>query len=58
MTPLRQRMLDNLRRRNNAPDTTRGYIRAVRRFAEYFGHSPEQMAAEGTAPDCRPVSIM
>ena len=46
MTELRQRMLEELQRRNFASTTIRGYIRTVRDFAAYFHKSPEQLGAE------------
>ncbi|MFL6302319.1 MAG: tyrosine-type recombinase/integrase [Candidatus Sulfotelmatobacter sp.] len=46
MTPLRQRLLDELQRRHYTPDTIRGYLHAVQEFAHYFGQSPERLGAE------------
>jgi len=46
VTRLRQRMLEEIQRRNYSPETTRSYIHAVKQFAEYFGTSPEKLGAE------------
>jgi hypothetical protein len=39
-------MLDELQRRNYSPATTRGYLLAIKQFAEYFGKSPECLGGE------------
>jgi len=46
VTQLRQRMLEELQRRNYSQATSRSYILAVKQFAEYFGQSPEKLGAE------------
>ena len=46
MTPLRQRMLEELQRRNRSSATIDAYISAVRDFAKYFHTAPERMGAE------------
>jgi site-specific recombinase XerD len=46
MTPLRQRMIDELRIRNYSPRTVKTYVMHVARFARHFKRSPEQLGAE------------
>jgi integrase/recombinase XerD len=46
MTQLRQRMLEELQRRNYATGTVRLYLRHVAAFAQHFHRSPDQLGAE------------
>jgi integrase/recombinase XerD len=46
MTPLRQRMLDDMQMRNFAPNTQKAYVERVSQFARYFGKSPEVLGAD------------
>jgi site-specific recombinase XerD len=46
MTPLRQRFLEDLQRRNYAARTLSTYADAVTAFARHFGRSPEELDAE------------
>ncbi|QBX99659.1 hypothetical protein E2K80_02070 [Rhodophyticola sp. CCM32] len=40
-TPLRERMIEDMRIRGMSPKTQQGHIRAVRYFAEFIGRSPD-----------------
>jgi integrase/recombinase XerD len=46
MTPLRQRMIDDMQLRNLAGRTQKQYIAHVAAFAKYFGTSPEHLDIE------------
>jgi integrase/recombinase XerD len=46
ISPLRQRMIDDMTVRRMALHTQQGYIRAVKRFADFFGRSPDKATAE------------
>ena len=46
MTQLRQRMLEELQRRNYSAGTIRLYLRHVAKFAQHFHRPPDQLGAE------------
>ena len=46
MTQLRQKMLEELQRRNYSHRTARTYVRIVRDFAEYFHQPPDKLGPE------------
>ena len=43
MTPLRQRMIEDMKLRNFAPRTVQVYVERVATFAKHFGKSPERL---------------
>jgi len=46
VTPLRQRMLEDLQIRHYSPTTIRLYLYAIREFAKHFGKPADQLGAE------------
>ena len=46
MTPLRKRMIDDLRIRNRSPRTIEAYVRSVAQFAAFHRHSPVELGPE------------
>jgi integrase/recombinase XerD len=46
MTPLRQRFIEDMQRRNYSPKTVKAYVAGVLRFARHFGRSPAELGAE------------
>lgn len=45
MTPLRQRMLEDMQVRNLSPHTQQSYVQRVSQFARHFGKSPEGLGS-------------
>ena len=46
ISPLRQRMIEDMTIRNLSPATQRSYIHAVKRYSLYFGRSPDLLGLE------------
>jgi integrase/recombinase XerD len=46
VTPLRQRMIDDMAIRNMSPLTQKAYVRAVKNFSLYFRRSPDRLTFE------------
>ncbi|MEA2261461.1 MAG: integrase/recombinase XerD, partial [Acidobacteriaceae bacterium] len=46
MTQLRERMLEELERRNYSPGTAKAYLFAAKQFAEHFHRAPNRLGAE------------
>src|SRR6266571_7813270 len=46
VSPLRQRMIDDMMVRNFAPNTMVCYLKQVSYFAQYFGRSPDRLGPE------------
>ncbi|HEY0800750.1 MAG TPA: phage integrase N-terminal SAM-like domain-containing protein, partial [Steroidobacteraceae bacterium] len=65
ISPLRQRMLEDMNMRRFVPDTQREYIRAVKKLASFLGRSPDSATPEElrafqlhlTEADLQPQSI-
>ena len=45
-SPLRRRMIDDMKVRNVSPATQEAYVRAVEKLSRYFGRSPDRLSLE------------
>jgi integrase/recombinase XerD len=46
ISPLRQRMIEDMQMHKLAPKTQASYICAVKKLSDYLGHSPHTATAE------------
>ena len=46
MSPLRQRMIEDMQLRGYSANTQEAYVRAVRRLSEYLHHGPDKITEE------------
>ena len=46
MSPLRQRMIEDMTIRNLSPATQQSYVYAVAKFSRHFGRSPDRLGME------------
>jgi hypothetical protein len=46
ISPLRQRLIDDITARRFSEDTKRDYVRNVRKFAAFLGRSPDTATSE------------
>ena len=54
MTPLRQRMIEDMKLRNLSPRTIEAYVMRVAGFARHFGRSPAALGREEVLEGLRP----
>ena len=57
MTPLRQRLLEDMQIRHYSSHTIDGYLRSVAQFAKHFGVSPDRLAWNRTHPHLSTPSV-
>src|SRR5271166_1553225 len=50
ISPLRQRLIDDMNMRRSSRETQRNYIRDVGRFATFLGRSPDTATADDVTP--------
>jgi hypothetical protein len=48
ISPLRQRMIEDMMIRNLSPTTQRSYIHFLKKFSQHFGRSPDRLSLEET----------